>query len=141
MQQLGQVIGQHPVARLEQLEWRIVPPGQPACTRGIPIAASDSQTAVAADPAEPARLVEISIDVALPQNQSTRARTQTIAGLSALLGKLDGVTLIQDPAKGLAQASLTGGGTSEATEKTRSWCLTLPGQPARNPAALETVRP
>lgn len=126
LQQLGQAIGQQDAVRLKQLAWRIVPPGQPGCTGAAP------PTAVNAG--EPQRMVEISFDATLPAQLPARARAQSIAALSALLSRWEGVTLLQNPAQGLAQATLSGGSAESATEETLHWCLTLPGQSHDSPS-------
>ncbi|NDP40269.1 MAG: hypothetical protein GZ093_16235 [Rhodoferax sp.] len=140
MQQLGQVVGQHPEMRVGQFEWRILQPGQAACTRGAPAPAANSETPVT-EAAAPKRQVEISFGITLPQDQPARARAQSVASLSTLLAKLHGVSLIQDPAKTMAQATLSGGGARPEAEQALSWCLSLPGQPADPDASPATTRP
>ena len=137
LQQLGQAIGQQDSVRLTQLEWRVVPVGQPVCAR----AAGGTPPPAPANAVEPKRMVEISFDTTLSPDLSARARTQSIAALSALLSRFEGVTLIQNPAKSLAQAALSGGSASPVTETTLLWCLTLPGQPHDSASALPAVTP
>ena len=141
MQQIGQVIGQRPELRVSQFEWRIQQPGQGLCTRGAPAPAASPEAATA-QPGAPTRQVEISFDITLPQGQAASARAQSVTGLSALLSELPGVSLIRDPAKALAQAALTGGGSARAEAvQALSWCLSLPGQTADPAAPLPATRP
>jgi hypothetical protein len=86
------------------------------------------------------RQVEISFDITLPKGQSPSARAQSVVGLSTLLAKLDGATLLRDPAKALAQTTLSGG-ARPAAEQALSWCLSLPGQPAAPASPLPMPRP
>jgi hypothetical protein len=141
MQQLGQVIGQRPEMRVGQFDWRILQPGQAACARGAPTPAANPEVPVA-EAAAPKRQVEISFDITLPQDQPARARAQSVASLSTLLAKLQGVTLIRDPAKTMLQATLSGGGARPEAEQALSWCLSLPGQPAtrRTPGDHPTMK-
>lgn len=125
LQQLGVVIGQHEAVRLGQLSWSVLPPGRPACSGTSGAAAAPD--ASAGTPLK--RLVEISFDVTLPDGLREKARAQTVASLSALLAKLDGATLVRDPAKGMDKAALSGGGGRAGTDKAMSWCMTLPGTP------------
>lgn len=141
MQQLGQIVAQDDAARLTQLEWRIVPTGQTVCALGAPRVAGNSEPPAVADTAEPKRVVEISFNVALAQEQPSRARAQSVAGLSAKLRELKGVTLVQDPGKGLELVTLSGGGTSPTPDKPLSWCLTLADQPIGNAPTTSAVKP
>ena len=110
------------------------------CTRGAPAPVA-SPEAPAAEAAAPTRQVEISFDITLPHEQAARARTQSVLNLSALLANIPGVTLIHDPSKALAQATLSGGGGGGSArpeaQTALSWCLSLPVQPvdAANPQA------
>ncbi|MBA3058553.1 MAG: hypothetical protein KJ614_03860 [Gammaproteobacteria bacterium] len=141
MQQIAQVLVQRPELRVSQFEWRILQPEQAVCTRGAPAPAASAEMPTT-EPATPTRQVEISFDISLPQSQPARARSQSVRNLSALLAKIPGVTLIQDPAKALAQATLSGGGSARPqAEQALSWCLSLPGQPADAANALATTRP
>lgn len=138
LKQLGQVMGQHPGLRFDRLEWRTVLPGQPICASATPSAAPTPQVAATdasagAQATVPQRQVEISFDIALPPEQQPRARARSVASVSAMLTKLNGATLLQDPAKELKQATLSGGGVRAGTEKPPSWCLTL-SAPAPSPA-------
>ena len=138
MQRIGKAMGQRPELRVSQFEWRMAPPGQAVCTRGAPAPVA-SPEAPAAEAAASTRQVEISFDITLPHDQAARARTQSVLNLSALLANIPGVTLIHDPSKALAQATLSGGGGSARPEAQTalSWCLSLPVQPvdAANPQA------
>lgn len=126
MQQIGSVIGQHEAVRLGQFAWTVLPPGRPACSAsatGVPEAPTGAEAAA------PQRLVEINFDITLPDDLREKARAQTVTSVSTLSAKLDGASLIRDPAKGLDKAALSGGGTRAGTDKALSWCLTLPGAP------------
>ncbi len=127
MQQIAQVIGQHDATRLERFDWRILSAGQAACTRGGATTASPAEPA-APDPAAK-RLVEVSLELILAANQGERARFQTIVNLSSLMRKINGATLLQDPARELGQEVLSGGVArqQEGSAKALVWCLTLPG--------------
>lgn len=135
MHRLGQVIGRHEAARLGQFEWRIVPPGQPSCTGGgAPTPSGAPAGSVVAEASVPKRVVEISFQSVLPEDQREKARAQSVASMSSMLTKVEGATLIRDPAKELVHAALHGGGARTQNEKTLSWCLTLPGAPGTPPA-------
>jgi hypothetical protein len=139
MHQLGKVISQQDTVRLAQFEWRILPPGQSACTSIVsPVASGSAIPAGLEDASKTQRVAEINFEVMLPANQREKARKQTIASLSSLLAKLEGASIILDPAKELAQAPLQGGGVGVETRKNLSWCLTLPGEPASN---MTTIKP
>ena len=126
MQQLGGVIGQHEAVRLGQFAWTLLPPGRPACSGGV--VGAPGAAAGAEAPASQ-RMVEISFDLTLPEDLREKARAQTVSSVSALLAKLDGASVIRDPAKGLDKAALSGGGTRAGTDKALSWCLTLASAP------------
>ena len=141
MHRLGEVIGRHEGVRLEQLEWRIVPTAQPSCILGAPTPSGGAEAPATGDAVPSKRLAEISFVLTLPEDQPVKTRALSVASLSSMLGKLEGATLIRDPAKGLAQATLHGGGTGEKTEKSLSWCLTLAGQPPTNAPTVPTIQP
>ena len=124
LHQLGSVIGQHEAVLLGQLAWTVLPPERPACggvAAGVPGAPVGAEAPVSQ------RVVEISFDIALPEDLREKARAQTITSISTMLAQLDGASVIRDPAKGLDKAALSGGGTRAGTDKALSWCLTLPG--------------
>lgn len=128
MQQIGQLIGQQNSIRLNLFDWHILPPGQAACARSTAASTAGSQAPLVADaPAQ--RQVEINLEVKLPDELREKARAQSVNQLSAALAKLEGAALIQDPAKELAQAVLSGGGAPTQSDKPLAWCLTLPGTP------------
>lgn len=126
MQQIGSVIGQHETVRLGSFAWTVLPPGRPACSAS---AAGTPEAPAGAEAVAQQRLVEISFDITLPEDLREKARAQTVTSVSTLLAKIDGASLIRDPAKGLDKAALSGGGTRFGTDKALSWCLTLPGAP------------
>lgn len=126
MQQIGRLVEQQKSVRLNLFDWRILPAGQAACSRSAAVADAGAPAPPAAEaPAQ--RLVEINLEVKLPDELRERARAQSASQLSAALAKLEGAALIKDPAKELAQAVLSGGGASAPSDKPLAWCLTLPG--------------
>ena len=117
--------------RLERFDWRVTQPRKASCDgksveSNVPETTSEPGKALTA-----AMLVELTLQITLPQGLSDRARLQTITAIASAIGKLDGVTVLMDPAKEIAQATLRGGGASQgAGEKQAVWCMTLAGQVA-----------
>jgi len=149
MHQIAEVIGQHEAIRLQQFDWHLLSVGQAACAQGVTSPSASPPAPVTTAAAGPKRVVEISFEVLLPSDQREKARAQTMASLSSRLSKIEGATLIRDPAKELAQAVLSGGATHEqaSSAKALTWCLTLPGTPtaaqasspaSTNPAAQKS---
>ncbi|MDP2369747.1 hypothetical protein [Rhodoferax sp.] len=145
LHQLGAIVGRHEAVRLGQLSWRLLPPGRPACAGGAPNPTGAAEP-TAADGAAvvPARRVELSFDITPPEAQRATTRAQMVSSLSSALGKLDGVSLVRDPAKEMPQAALSGGASNTDVDKPLSWCLSLPGvlapatpSPPANPVARQ----
>ena len=117
--------------RLERFDWRVTQPGKASCD-GKPVESNVPETTSEPGKAPTAAmLVELTLQITLPQGLSDRARLQTMTAIASAIGKLDGVTVLMDPAKEIAQATLRGGGASQgAGEKQAVWCMTLAGQVA-----------
>lgn len=145
MRQLGVAVGRFPGVHVTQLEWRVLPPGRAACpsaaaNSGSPVQATITSEPAPASDAEPsARLVELSLDITLPESLREKAHLDTVAALSAAMRKIDGASLLRDPARDLAQAAMSGGGTSFDAGKSRSWCLSLPGVRGSTPTGVAVV--
>jgi hypothetical protein len=114
--------------RLERFDWRVIQPGKASCD-GKPV--ESNVPAAATEPGkEPAAstMVELTLQITLPQGLNDRARLQTMTAIAGAIGQLDGVNVLMDPAKEIAQATLRGGGASQgAGEKQAVWCMTLAG--------------
>lgn len=149
LQQLAQAVGQFDGVRLSQLTWRMLPVGSPACPTGPAGLGAVSEPATAETGTAPAaRQVELSLDITLPETLREKAHADMVAALSGELGKQAGVRLLRDPAKGLTQAALSGGGANFDASKSLAWCLTLPGviprsvaQPAAGLVPSSPIRP
>jgi hypothetical protein len=134
LQKLSEAISTFDIVRLQQLNWRMMPAGQTACSSAT--ALSSGSTTLATEASKPQ--VEISFDTSLPPTLGEKVRSQTITGLSERLTHLQGATLVVDPAKNLAQSSLSSGGlqdgqSGQSNTKPLSWCLTLPGTAHSSP--------
>lgn len=138
LRELGMAVGRFPGVYLSQLEWRVLPPGRAACPSAAANPGAAAPVANAAEApsdgqAQPdARLVELSLDISLPESLREKAHLDTVTGLSQTMRKMVGAKLLRDPAQELAQAAMTGGGSSFDAGKSRSWCLSLPGSRAPN---------
>jgi hypothetical protein len=125
LQQLSGIVNEFDPARMRQLDWLILDPGQAACS--LNAATPNSAAAPVAD--EPQQLVQVRIEVLWPAAQTDRARLQGVSHFSAKIVQLEGAKLLADPALALKLGRLSGGGTPP--EKTDAgaltWCLTLPG--------------
>lgn len=141
MRQLGVAVGRFPGVHVTQLEWRVLLPGRAACSTAAANPGSPAQAATTSEPApasdaEPnARVVELSLDITLPESLREKAHLDTVAALSAAMRKIDGASLLRDPAQDLAQAAMTGGGPGFDAGKSRSWCLSLPGLRSLTPVS------
>lgn len=127
LQQLSGVVSELDPVRVRQLDWRILDPGQAACSLTAPGTALPNGAEVPAN--EPQRLVQVSFEVLWPAAQTDRARLQGVSHLSARVAQLDGARLLDDPALVLKLGRLSGGGTPSDSSNTQAltWCLTLPG--------------
>lgn len=141
LRQLGAIIGQHEALRLGQLSWRVLPSGRPACAGGTPSPTASSESTAADETTVSARRVELSFDLTPPQAQRATERAQMVSALSADLARLDGVSLIRDPAKALPQAALSGGPSKADADTSLSWCLSLPGSLAPAPSSPPATLP
>ncbi len=124
VRQLGAVVSQFNTVRLHQYAWRLLSPGQKACAGeglvpAVPVEANGSPEM---------RIVEVTFEAALPDEQRERARAQLVASLSAQLGKSNGVRLLIDPAQMQQSAALKGGDATAPTNVPPIWCLALPAQ-------------
>ena len=133
LRELGLAVGRFPGVYLSQLEWRVLPPGRAACPSaaanpGAPAPLVNTAETPSDAQAQPdARLVELGLDISLPENLREKAHLDTVTALSLAMRKIDGANLLRDPAQELAQTAMTGGGSSSDAGKSRSWCLSLPG--------------
>ena len=121
--------------RLERFDWRITQPGKSSCD-GKPLESNVPETTSEPSKAPVASMiVELTLQITLPQGLNDRARLQTMTAIASAIGKLEGVSVLLDPAKEIAQATLRGGGTAQgAGEKQAVWCMTLPGPVAAPPS-------
>jgi hypothetical protein len=124
--QLAPVVSGFPTVRVAQYTWRLLQAGQKACASDQPLVAAP----VEADGAPAQRLVEIKMEIKLPEDLRERARAQLISDLSGQLGKTQGATLLVDPAQMQINAALKGGGSTTPENVSPAWCLTLPARPA-----------
>jgi hypothetical protein len=117
--------------RLERFDWRVTQPGKASCD-GKPVESTVPETAPEPGKAPAAMMVELTLQITLPQGLNDRARLQTMTAIASAIGKLEGVSVLMDPAKEIAQATLRGGGAAQgAGEKQAVWCMTLAGPVAR----------
>jgi hypothetical protein len=114
--------------RLERFDWRVTQPGKASCD-GKPVEPNVPETNSEPGKAPVASmLVELTVQITLPQGLSDRARLQIMTAIASAIGKLDGVSVLIDPAKEIAQATLRSGGAAQgAGDKQAVWCMTLPG--------------
>jgi hypothetical protein len=130
LRQLAAAVGRFPGVHLNQLAWRVLPPGGVACPSTADNTAQAASPTVAtpdaqAQPSE--RVVELSLDLSLPESLREKAHLDTVTALSQAKRKMQGATLLRDPAQELTQAAMTGGGSSFDAGKSRAWCVSLPG--------------
>lgn len=135
---LSRVIGHIPGARLKVLEWKVLPPSEPACTTGMAASPAGGE---AAQPVEPARQVELAFTVLLDDHIGPRLRSQQALEISRQLALLKGVLVVQDPARTLRTGNISSstGTTSTQTQEAFNldWCITLPGLLAIQAAQAE----
>jgi hypothetical protein len=112
--------------RLERFDWGITQAGKASCD-GKAMASNVQEAAPEPGKAPVASMVvELTLQITLPQGLSDKARQQTMTAIANAIGKLEGVNVLLDPAKEIAQATLRGGGTGQsAGEKQAVWCMTL----------------
>ena len=126
LSQLARVVDQQPSLRLAKLAWRVLQPGQVACTNRTRTGAGPAALPEPIKPAAGQSMVEIILQVQRSADQGLKAREQSIAELSSNLATLPGATVLLDPAKALSQTALTGGAAvSVGTGDGDPWCLTL----------------
>jgi hypothetical protein len=118
--------------RLERFDWRVTQPGNASCD-GKPVESNVQEAAPEPGKAPAASMmVELTLQITLPQGLNDRARLQTMTAIASAIGQLEGVSVLMDPAKEIAQATLRGGGAAQgAGEKQAVWCMTLAGPVAR----------
>jgi hypothetical protein len=122
---VAELLAKQDSLRLERFDWRIAQAGKASCdgktlAPNVPEAAPEPGKAVAS------MVVELTLQITLPQVLSDKARQQTMTAIANAIGKLEGVNVLLDPAKEIAQATLRGGGTAQgAGEKQAVWCMTL----------------
>lgn len=131
LQQLAQAIGAFPELRLKELEWQLLAAGSKPCAKESTLSAPETATSPPENAGEdpqpaPARRLEISLQIALPDTYGPRDQAQLLRKISQQLGRLAGAKLIHDPASQLERGVLQSAPDGQR-EKRQSWCLTLPG--------------
>ena len=121
--------------RLERFDWRITQPERVSCA-GKPVASNVPGAAPEPGKAPGASMmVELTLQIALPEGQSDKGRRQTMTAIASAIGQLEGVSVWLDPAREIDQTPLRGGGTAQgAAEKQAAWCITLVGPVAATPS-------
>lgn len=127
---LAQVLSEIPELRLKKLEWQLLPTDGKPCNKAAALTPATGAPPASGDSGEnkAERLVELGIDLALPDSQSPGAQAQLLRRISQQLGKIEGCNLLQDPAREIDQGTLQSNkAASTAAASTHSWCLSLPG--------------
>ena len=123
---VAELLAKQDSLRLERFDWRLAQAGTASCdgktlASNVPEAAPEPGKAPVAS-----MVVELTLQITLPQGLSDKARQQTMTAIANAIGTLEGVNVLLDPAKEIAQATLRGGGTGQgAGEKQAVWCMTL----------------
>lgn len=143
LETLAQTLSSFTGLRLKQLEWRLLAAGAPACSQNQ--GATENAAPASPPPAgtstgsEAQRLIELSVEIALPSVSGPSEQASILRRLSEKLAKIDGARLLRDPAKELDQGTLQSGAAREAG-KSHGWCLSLPGKTPTPPSPPEKGR-
>lgn len=124
---LSRVVGGVVGARVKNLQWRVLESGEAGCVK-LGLSAQTAAPAPASEqPAGPARRVELLMAVVLAQDAGPRLRLQQVSDISTGLGRMPGVTVMQDPVVSLRDGDLSAGGTQAETDRDLAWCAVLHG--------------
>ena len=131
LQYLARAFSEFPELRLKQLEWQLLAPDSKPCAKNsIPdtpeVAPTQSETASGDNTGKPPRLLEINLELALPDSYGPRDQAQLLRKIAQQLSRIEGAKLMRDPAGQLEKGVLQSAPDGNA-EKRQSWCLTLPG--------------
>ena len=130
---LSGVLSTVPAARLKSLQWELLEPGVSACP-SVAIAQPNPEAAPEVPPtADPSRVVELKLQVLLAPDTGPRQKLQQAEQISMQLAKLEGVTVVQNPAQRLRDGDLTAGGAQVEGESDLAWCAALSRTPLRTP--------
>lgn len=144
LHQLGKVLEGEGQTRVSALEWHLLAADAKPCAKQMqaaPDATPPADAPADADATQAAqRKVELLYETVFPADITLRAKAQTLRTISARLAQLPGAALIQDPAKELAKGALRGGEQASESERSASWCLTLPGVTAHGPTTVANAR-
>lgn len=124
--------------RASILEWRIIAMTDSPCPKAAIAVEPAAGTPTSSEP--PPRRVEMSLDLLMSDSDGPRERAQVLHDVSRRLERIEGVRLLQDPAKERARTALLGGAAKE-TIKSVSWCMTLPGDVVSPGIRAETAKP
>lgn len=130
MAQLATVVGSVPGAHLKNMQWQVLNPADVACLQeGAASAAAVTPDSVA-EPQPPSRKVELQMTLLLADGIGPRQTAQQAGEITRLLKKMEGVTVVRDPARGLREGDISTGLGKISADRDLVWCATLPGAPA-----------
>jgi hypothetical protein len=135
---VAELLAQQDGLRLEQFDWGITQAGKAPCN-GNTVASNVQEPATESGKVPGlSMLVELTLQITLPLGLSDKARLQTMTSIANAVGKLEGARVLVDPSKGIAQATLRGGGsTQDSGENHAVWCMTLAGPVAAPPSGKQ----
>ena len=135
---LSQVISAVPDARLKNWQWRVLDPQEIPCILDVVNANAPppvEDVAPETNPDQPVlRKVELKISVAFADGVGPHQLMQKTADITKNLSRWKGAKVMQDPAQGLREGSITIKSALEAPEvRNTIWCVSVPatiqGQP------------